>query len=761
MADIQQIYSILLARGYQDQLFSGLAGSKKKQNGGRETLAECPFCHKVDHFSYNSQKPVWRCWSCNEAGDWIKYLEKTRGYTFLDALQELASIAGVEISPQSQVHYQAYVRKADILETAQEYFHNSLTGDNLAPREYKNVQEYLWNRGYTYDDLYDMDLGAYVSRTDLLAELKKQGYLDQEIQDSGLLRQGYGETYQLTLLWRDQAGRAIGIVARAISDNVDPKYMYSAGLEKDKGLIGFSSSRGAPQVVLLEGVLDALYLNHKGIKTVAVGGTSLSADQIQMLESAGTKEILLAMDMDRSGQDATEKIIKRLASSRLRAYVVSLPAGYKDPDELVRKEGAPAFQECLDKAERWPKWLARRIISKHDLTKDRGLDQALEEALDSYAGISDRILARDFMDSLLQATGLSEEDLAGRAHKVSQIASTRKAQAVLDSYLREIQQKTSQGDISGAEVELTKALKDIRGSRGVEAPEPYLLEDLSGDLKMTSPALTTGYQALDKTAKIPVGAITIVAGRPGHGKTTFQLNLLVNMLRAYPERRFYFFSYEEARKALAVKLIMILAGVELERLSNYGAYVNYLQEKRGSNNRIDQAIKEYTELTSSGRLLLSDSMYPAEDLAQVISLLAKRGETGAVIVDYIQKIPLLRSSQNQRYLDIKQISGLLLEQAVSLDIPLILGAQLGRDKVSGSRPRLDNLRESGDIEQDANLVLGLYNQVVEDLEADSTHGTPDAQVDLEISVLKNRAGMAGKVLKLTFNQPTLRITDKR
>ena len=202
--------------------------------------------------------------------------------------------------------------------------------------------------------------------------------------------------------------------------------------------------------------------------------------------------------------------------------------------------------------------------------------------------------------------------------------------------------------------------------------------------------MTTGYQKLDDLIRIPVGALTIIAGRPGHGKTTFQLNLLVNMIRAYPDKAFYFFSYEEARKTLAVKLLMIMAGVTISQKTNYGAYVHYLKDKRGSDLKIERAVQDYEKLTSAGRLLLSDRMYSAEDLTSVIGLLAKRGDTGAVIVDYIQKIPLTRPTQSQRYLEIKQISSLLLEQAVRQDIPIILGAQLGRD-TTGAPVKLDNL----------------------------------------------------------------------
>ncbi len=765
MADIPDIYNVLLSRNYQEQLFSHIPGARKIQ--GRETLTDCPFCHKEGHFSYSKDKPFWRCWSCGESGDWIKFLEKS-GSSFQDALSYLANAAGVQISSQNQAAYQSYTRKADILEAAHKYMYDEL---NKAQGKPAAVYQYLLDRGYLPEDIKHMEVGAYTDKQALQDYLLQQGYTQQEIKESGLLTKGFGDDYQLTLLWRDQAGRALGMVGRPIMSEDErklkglEKYKYSFGLKKDQGLIGFSLCRGSSQIILVEGVLDALYLYHKGFKVVAVGGTTLSKDQQRIIEAAGTKELLLAMDMDDPGQKATEAIIRNLQTSSLRAYVISLPDGCKDPDELVRKKGAAAFQGALDKAERWPKWLAKRIVSKHDITTDRGLDQALEQALAIYTSLEDKLEARDFRDTLRSCTGLSEEDLAFKLQEASQKASVSQAKAILIASASNIQQKASQGDLAGAELELERISRELRSTRGVDTPEPYLVEELISDITNTTPALATGYKRLDDIAKIPTGAITIIAGRPGQGKTTFQLNLLVNMLKAYPDKKFYFFSYEEARKAIATKLIMILAGVELNSQTNYGAYVNYIQEKRGSNKKIDKAIQEFGQLTTTGRLLISDKCYAAEDLASVIELLAKGGDTGAVIVDYIQRIPLLRPSQSQRYLDIKQVSALLLEQAKIQDLPIILGAQLGRDKAN-PLPRLDNLRESGDIEQDASLVLGLYNEAEENKASEDPYDAAmnpksSPTVDLKVFILKNRVGGGvGRSYSLTFNRPILTITEQ-
>ena len=516
----------------------------------------------------------------------------------------------------------------------------------------------------------------------------------------------------------------------------------------------------------MEGVLDAAYVNvkleGKGLraKVVGVGGTSLSAEQLKALEHSGTKELLLALDSDQAGQDGTDKIISLCLQSKIRPYVVELPEGYKDPDELVRAKGIAAFEEALRGAKRWSAWRAKYIVRKHDLTTPRGLDAALFEALSCYANIQDRIEARDFLDALSAATGLSELDLTARiaAHKES--LHKKKATDVLQSLSRNLQRKLDERDLIGAELELSEGLIELRKTRGIVEPEPYRKGDLLTDLESIGVGLKTGYSCLDSRLSIPTGAISVIAGRPGHGKTTLLLNLFVNMIGKYPEKAFYFFSYEEAKSRLAVKLIQILSGEVIDPHFNHEAYIGYLTGKSAQKREaIDRALSQYTGLTEERRLWLVDLRLYAEDLAALLSGLSEKQEIGAVFVDYIQKVPVQTPGQGgQRYLEIKQASALLLEQAVSHNLPIIYGAQLNRASNTSSRIKLENLRESGDIEQDSNLVIGLYNESVAEID-ESERADTNENADLELRVLKNRAGVAGTKVTLNFNKPTLRITD--
>jgi len=764
MADTQEIYARLLAKSYQETLFADLPGKRVRQKAGKETLVDCPFCGKEGHFSYASHKPLWRCWSCGKKGDWISYLEERKKLPFLDVLQLLADAAGVEIeqSQASKEKHQSYVRRAELLEAAQDILAGRLQEPAGEP-----VKLYLMERGYSEAEIESMELGAYTDPARLKKELLHLGYTEQQIKDSGLEVKAW-LTHPLTLLYRDPAGRAIGLAGRNILSRDESKtkglapYHYSASLSKSSGLIGLASVRGAEQLLLVEGLLDALYLNSLGFQAVSIGGTDLALAQIKALQANGTKELLLALDMDKPGWVGTEKAISSLRLSKLRAYVVSLPAGYKDPDELVRAKGKEALQEAMRQAEAWPRWLARRLVQQHDVQTDIGRDRALEAALAVYHEIEDKLEARAFWESLRASVGLSEEELVQQAREEGRKASQRRSQELLQATVRKLQAEVADGDALGAEQAIEESLHQLRASRGVLAPEPYLMEDFSADLASMTAGLSTGWSKLDELARLPQGAITLIAGRPGQGKTTLLLNLLANMLNAYPDKSFYFFSYEEGKSWLALKLIMAMAGKVLHPAFNLEAYLNYIREKRASEPvaEIERAIRHFEKWTASGRLWLSDKRLPAEDLASTIGFLAQRGEVGAVLLDYIQKIPLARPSKDQRYVEIKRVSDLLLEQAVRTGVPITMGAQFARAQGKSSPVTLDNLRESGDLEQDANLVLGLWNKSYE--EAEKEGKTVDrAEVDLKVTVLKQRGGIAGKSCYLAYNMPAYQIKDQQ
>ena len=167
--------------------------------------------------------------------------------------------------------------------------------------------------------------------------------------------------------------------------------------------------------------------------------------------------------------------------------------------------------------------------------------------------------------------------------------------------------------------------------------------------------------------------------------------------------------------------------------------------------------KRFRQLADSERVFLISDPYFVEDLAGQLEYLSSRYDVGAVLVDYIQKVKI-RDRFNTRQLELQKVSEKLLEAANALHLPIILGAQLGRDKQTRDKVRLDNLRECGDIEQDASLVLGLFNPAMEKAQ-DGEGPTSSKTVDLNVHVLKNRNGPVNQSVSLKFDLPTFKVRD--
>src|SRR5690554_1418291 len=189
MADVREIYNRLLAQGYAEEVFSDVSGPRKRE--GKEIVTTCPDCSS-SRFSFSTTEPLWKCWSCGRAGDWLDHLQQHRGLTFKEALAELARPAGVELSGNgcSKESHVDYERRALLLEAAHGYFVGHLfSGEERA----QEALQYLLQRGYTEEEIRAMDVGAYTGQGALTAHLEGLGFSHREITEAGLLTQGFGE----------------------------------------------------------------------------------------------------------------------------------------------------------------------------------------------------------------------------------------------------------------------------------------------------------------------------------------------------------------------------------------------------------------------------------------------------------------------------------------------------------------------------------------------------------------------------------------
>ena len=337
--------------------------SVKLTRAGREWKGCCPFHEeKTPSFYVNDQKQFYHCFGCGAHGDAISWMVDQQGLQFMDAVKELAAMAGMEVpAPDPVMAKKAEARASliDVTEAAQKFFVDSLAGPNGGA-----AREYLERRGFSPAVMHEFGFGwAPDDRQALPRALS--GFGEDMLEGAGMRAANeQGERYdrfrgRVMLPIQDARGRVIAFGGRILDkrDGV-AKYLNSPDTDLfDKGRTLYNLHRAAPasrqsgRVVVVEGYMDVIALANAGIAdAVAPLGTALTEMQLELLWRM-VEVPVLCFDGDAAGQRAAMRAIARalpmLAPMRSLG-IVRLPAGL-DPDDLIKAQGAKAMEQILSR----------------------------------------------------------------------------------------------------------------------------------------------------------------------------------------------------------------------------------------------------------------------------------------------------------------------------------------------------------------------------------------------------------------------------
>lgn len=336
---------------------------KKK---GREFAGLSPFkTEKTPSFFVNDQKGFYHCFATGEHGDIFTFVMKTEGLSFPEAVERLASDAGVQLpkaSPGQEAQQDERQRLYDLLQNAARYFQNQLrTGEG------RLAAEYLTRRGLSRETLVNFGLGyAPNNRTALKSHLANAGFTIRDMALSGMLIHGedIAEPYdrfrhRIMFPITDTKGRVIAFGGRALDPDQPAKYLNSPETPLfHKGHVLYNAHTARPsafeksRIIAVEGYMDVIALNQAGFaEAVAPLGTALTASQLQALWRM-TPEPFLCFDGDGAGRKAAYRAIDTALPILQPGHSLSfvfLPDGC-DPDDLVRTGGAEPFETLLKDA---------------------------------------------------------------------------------------------------------------------------------------------------------------------------------------------------------------------------------------------------------------------------------------------------------------------------------------------------------------------------------------------------------------------------
>jgi DNA primase len=360
---------------------------------GANYIARCPFhTEKTPSFSVNRNKQFFHCFGCGVSGNAISFLMNFNHLDFVEAVEDLAGFAGIEI-PRESIEYQSDQKKEDLnslyllMEQVAAFYMKQLR----ASSEGKKAVEYLKSRGVNGDCASDFMLGYAPDEWRALT-----GRFNQKLLlEAGLLvsKEG-GQLYdrfrgRIMFPIRDKRARIIGFGGRVLDDSL-PKYLNSPEtplFHKGKevyGLYELLQKNSKPQrILIVEGYMDVIALAQFGIHyAVATLGTATSQAHLDLLFRFSS-ELVFCFDGDSAGREAAWRAIASVFPSLKggrQIRIMLLPQNH-DPDSLVREEGLDKFAERVKSAQVLSDYFFEHFSKDLKLSEMEGRSSLRDEAV--------------------------------------------------------------------------------------------------------------------------------------------------------------------------------------------------------------------------------------------------------------------------------------------------------------------------------------------------------------------------------------------
>jgi len=375
------------------------------KRAGREFQACCPFHdEKTPSFTVSPQKQFYHCFGCGAHGSAISFLMNFEGLDFVDAVEDLARHAGLEVPREASRTARPSEDLYEILAAAAEFYQEEL-------KKSPEAVAYLKQRGLSGEVAKKYGIGfAPPGWDNLMTRLGTSDSRMARLKRAGMLSQGNSGEYdkfrhRIMFPIHDRRGRVIGFGGRAL-DEGGPKYLNSPETElfhKGRELYGLYLARNnqakLDRILVVEGYMDVVALAQFGFNNcVATLGTATTSEQAELLFRSAD-EVVYCFDGDRAGRKAAwralEATLPKLREGR-QARFLFLPEG-EDPDSLVRAKGAEAFSAALDDSQALSEFFFDHFSAEVDMSSIDGRARLVELT----KPLVDKIPAGVFHDMML------------------------------------------------------------------------------------------------------------------------------------------------------------------------------------------------------------------------------------------------------------------------------------------------------------------------------------------------------------------------
>ena len=390
------------------------------KRAGRTLKGRSPWgVDKTPSFMVSPDKGIWHDFSANKGGDIFTFIMEVEGLSFREALEKLASQAGVELKQFSSDDGKIAAKKRrmkEALELATKYYQVCLAKNSA-------VCEYVfYKRNLIKKTVVDFRIGYAPNGKDHLVRfLKSKGYALTELRDAGLLNQFGGDLFRGRMMvpFFDNTGDIIGFTGRIIGDG-EPKYLNTPEtllFNKSRFIFGLTQAKEfihrSGFVVIVEGNMDVISSHQAGVReAVATSGTAMTEQHLKILGRL-TSDIRLAYDGDSAGVAAAERAINLANKLGINLKIISGYNGAKDPDELIQKDPV-LWQECVENCEPAIDWLLQKYEQRVDISTGPGKKAYSDIAMPLINSIPDPVEQKHYLNTVAEKLEVSVEDLTSK-----------------------------------------------------------------------------------------------------------------------------------------------------------------------------------------------------------------------------------------------------------------------------------------------------------------------------------------------------------
>ncbi|MGO4936924.1 DNA primase [Fundicoccus sp. Sow4_H7] len=396
---------------------------------GNSYTASCPFHEdRNPSFSVQSQKQIFKCFSCGRGGNVFGFLQEIEGISFPQAVKKAAEMSNISVDAYfqsddmsnkqlqtDQVFYNIHEKTAQFY---QYYLNNTVNGEEAL--------EYLLKRNLSQQAIEDFAIGYAPNNSQLLLQfLKNENFKDDELIDSGIFYFSESNNQlvdrfrgRLIFPLRNTQGKVVAFSGRVFSENTSnpsAKYLNSPEtsiFQKNQLMFNFDRARLAirqsNQALICEGFMDVIALDQAGFNnSIATMGTSLTESHLKQLTKLA-KEIIFVFDGDDAGQKATARAFEMSLGFADHTFKSLMIPQKLDPDEWIKQHGSDSFQKLINQALNAYEFQMNYLHKQYDLSNQQELAWYIEALIKLIAAIQSPIEQQLRLNNLVQEFNLSE-----------------------------------------------------------------------------------------------------------------------------------------------------------------------------------------------------------------------------------------------------------------------------------------------------------------------------------------------------------------